>query len=390
MKRDTSISICKGLAIILMVIGHVEAPGALSSFIYEFHMPLFFITAGYFFSVRYINDEATFVKRRLRGLYVPFVKWAVFFLIIHNWMFDLGILNETYGNASGGVTHPYSWHQTMQNFWTIIFSMGGYDEFLAGAFWFFRGLLVASILYLCCYKLFDKLYREGCRWRHKTPRSPVGDTHTALCIGVAVCLFLFLAASWKTYCGIRIVTLVQRGDRDIIGCFFFAVGFLLRFGLKRLPQAWWLAVVYGGGVALFAHLWPSAMLVKESFTKFITLVPPAILGFLMTYNVSCHIDRHENGLKRFLVYAGDNTLCVFVFHIAALKLVSLAKIWWYGLDPLQIGCHMVIHEHSQEDLFWIPYSIVGVGVPLGCNWLYHRLKTRWQTARSQRAEGGMP
>ena len=30
MKRDSSISICKGLAIILMVIGHAEAPGALS------------------------------------------------------------------------------------------------------------------------------------------------------------------------------------------------------------------------------------------------------------------------------------------------------------------------------------------------------------------------
>ena len=36
MKRDSSISICKGLAIILMVIGHAEAPGALSAFIYEF------------------------------------------------------------------------------------------------------------------------------------------------------------------------------------------------------------------------------------------------------------------------------------------------------------------------------------------------------------------
>ena len=51
MKHDSSISICKGLAIILMVIGHAEAPGAISAFIYEFHMPLFFITAGYFFNL---------------------------------------------------------------------------------------------------------------------------------------------------------------------------------------------------------------------------------------------------------------------------------------------------------------------------------------------------
>ena len=60
--RDTTISIAKGIAIILMVIAHAEAPGWLCKFIFEFHMPLFFITAGYFFSTRYLNDEATFVK----------------------------------------------------------------------------------------------------------------------------------------------------------------------------------------------------------------------------------------------------------------------------------------------------------------------------------------
>ena len=93
MPHNTVISICKALAIILMVIGHADCPDALGAFLYEFHMPLFFITAGYFFSVRYINDEATFVKKRFKGLYLPFVTWSVFFLILHNTMFGIGILN---------------------------------------------------------------------------------------------------------------------------------------------------------------------------------------------------------------------------------------------------------------------------------------------------------
>ena len=62
MKRDTVISICKGIAIILMVIGHADCPRDISIFLYEFHMPLFFMAAGYFFSLSYLNDEATFVK----------------------------------------------------------------------------------------------------------------------------------------------------------------------------------------------------------------------------------------------------------------------------------------------------------------------------------------
>ena len=52
MKRDDSISIAKAFAIILMVIGHTEYPGLLTSCLYTFHMPLFFITACYFFSRR--------------------------------------------------------------------------------------------------------------------------------------------------------------------------------------------------------------------------------------------------------------------------------------------------------------------------------------------------
>lgn len=47
--RDYTISICKGIAIILMVVGHVEAPELLTNFIYTFHMPLFFIAAGLLF-----------------------------------------------------------------------------------------------------------------------------------------------------------------------------------------------------------------------------------------------------------------------------------------------------------------------------------------------------
>ena len=56
------------------------------------------------------------------------------------------------------------------------------------------------------------------------------------------------------------------------------------------------------------------------------------------------------------------------------KVVSLLKIWWYGLDPRQIGCHMVIHDYAQTDCFWILYTIAGVGIPLSGYWLYSRIR----------------
>ncbi|MFW5526142.1 MAG: hypothetical protein ACOCOW_03795 [Prevotella sp.] len=172
------------------------------------------------------------------------------------------------------------------------------------------------------------------------------------------------------------ITLVQGGDRDLMGCMFLGIGFLLRYVLHRIPQTWWLTLAYASVVVAGATWFTASMTFRISLHHVLALPVPALLGFLMTYNVSVVINRHESLLKRFLVYCGDNTLCVFVFHIVAFKVVSLIKIWYYGLDWLQIGCHMVIHEHSQEDLFWILYSIAGVGIPLSVNYLYSNLRSR--------------
>lgn len=370
MKRDTVISIAKGIAIILMVIAHAEAPGWLCKFIFEFHMPLFFITAGYFFSLKYLNDEATFVKKRVKGLYWPFVKWSVFFLVIHNWMFDLGVLNERFGNDAGGVTHPYTWHQIQQNLWTILTAMGGYDQFLCGAFWFFRGLFVASILYLIIYKLTLRIL-------------PTKIHHAAPYV---ICLLMLLICAWKTYEGLKIITLVQGGYRDLMGCFFFGCGFIFkqyveqyRSFISKYGLALWMTIVFGLIVFLFSKYLTANMNWRSTYKQFLSLPVPALLGFLMTYNISLWLDRHDGWLKRFLVYTGDNTLNIFIFHIVAYKVVSLIKIWYYGLDIRQVGCHMVIHEYSQQDCFWVLYTIAGVGLPLTFTWLSQKIRKRYQS-----------
>ena len=371
MNRNTVISISKGIAIILMVIAHAEAPGWLCKFIFEFHMPLFFITAGYFFSLKYLNDEATFVKKRVKGLYLPFVKWSVIFLALHNLMFKIGILNEAYGNEMGGVTHPYSWHQIQQNLWNIITAMGGYDQFLCGAFWFFRGLFVASILYLIIYKVLDSTIKPA-RWKKAIP--------------YLICLIMLLLCGWKTYEGLKVITLVQGGYRDMMGCFFFGVGFIFRQYaesyqalIKRYYAIIWTTIVFGIVVYLFSYYLTANMNWRSSYTQFLSLPVPALLGFLMTYNISMLLDKKDNWLKRFLVYTGDHTLNIFIFHIVAYKVVSLIKIWYYGLDIQQIGCHMVIHEHSQEDAFWVLYTIAGVGIPLFVTWIVERWKLKRQS-----------
>lgn len=62
--RDETFDILKGIAIILMVVGHCEV-GPLGPFINSFHMPLFFFVTGYFLKIRPIGIELKLSSKRL-------------------------------------------------------------------------------------------------------------------------------------------------------------------------------------------------------------------------------------------------------------------------------------------------------------------------------------
>ena len=91
---DKTISIAKAWGIILMVLCHAEVALPVRTFVATFHMPLFFYYAGYCFKDKYLEQSFVFVKKRIIGLYVPFVKWGLFFLLLHNILFRLNIYNE--------------------------------------------------------------------------------------------------------------------------------------------------------------------------------------------------------------------------------------------------------------------------------------------------------
>lgn len=345
-KRNVAISIAKGIAIILMVIGHAEAPEMVTNFIYTFHMPLFFIASGYFFSEAAAADPWRFCEKRFKGLYIPFLKWSIFFLLLHNVLFHFGILNEQYGNWTGGVTHPYTLHQVWQRLVLIVTSMSGYDEFIAGAFWFFRGLMVASILYLVFFRLLNT----------KLHISPSRAAFMIALGAVAFCAFHILSHTKLTY--------YPNGFwRETWGIFFFALGFLFKRYEAKIPSGAFLTAAYFILLCIAAKMHFSGMNNSGRLRDLWTLPITGSIGFLMVYQISRQIAMRGSWIRSLLTFIGDNTLYVFIFHIISFKVVSLMKIRWYDLDPAQIGCHMVIH-YNNTDFFWVLYSIAGVALPL--------------------------
>ena len=50
-ERKEFVDVARGLVIILMIIGHSNAPAEIIRGIYGFHMPFFFILSGYIYDV---------------------------------------------------------------------------------------------------------------------------------------------------------------------------------------------------------------------------------------------------------------------------------------------------------------------------------------------------
>jgi len=358
MQRNAVISIAKGIAIILMVAGHAEGPELMTNFIYTFHMPLFFITAGYFFTPRHAAEPWEFCRRRVKGLYIPFLKWSIVFLLLHNLFFSVGLLNEQYGNWTGGVTHPYDWHAFSSRLLSIVTSMSGYDEFLAGAFWFFRGLLLASVIFLVIYRLIDRHTRM----------------HGAAAAAI-VCLAALAFNAFRIANGLKISVIPNGGLREIWGVFFFGIGMIFRNIEPRLKLGWpvGLASFFLLCIAAVMHL--SGMNNVGRLRDLWSLPITGSIGFVMVYIVSKTINSHQGKIRDLLVFLGENTLYIFVFHIISFKVVSALKILYYDLDTAQIGCHMVIH-YNHTDFFWVLYTIAGVGIPVA-----GRQFSRWAKKR---------
>lgn len=83
-KRDSYIDFLKGIAMIMVVVGHsvsgVRRADVLFNFIYSFHMPLLFFCSAYIeelYRVKYAGNERNMLIKRIRGLLLPYLSWTV-------------------------------------------------------------------------------------------------------------------------------------------------------------------------------------------------------------------------------------------------------------------------------------------------------------------------
>lgn len=89
--RDKSIDVAKGLAIILVMVGHTITNKHICNAIYSFHMPLFFILSGYFMNEKRIDKG--YIIKLFKSLLLPYLLTAILTIFV-SYLMNISCWND--------------------------------------------------------------------------------------------------------------------------------------------------------------------------------------------------------------------------------------------------------------------------------------------------------
>lgn len=77
-ERISWLDVLKGIGIILVAIGHIYSNRTVFNWFYSFHMPLFFMAAGWVYKEKPILTD---IKRRIQTIVVPYFSFGLLVLL---------------------------------------------------------------------------------------------------------------------------------------------------------------------------------------------------------------------------------------------------------------------------------------------------------------------
>lgn len=331
--RDDSVTIAKGIAIILMVMAHARCPLWGQQFINMFHMPLFFFFSGYCFKEKYLSDLKSFTLKRFTGVYLPFVKWSLIFLLLHNIFYQLNIYNDQYG-FRGNVSHLYTLKEFGTHALHIITKLLG-NEQLLGGYWFLHSLFFGAFLFYATLRLCKSPYLGGA-------------------LLIVICLLSLYFGKSVPYFGI--------GAKEFLAAFFMMAGVYYKQKEWKWHDCMLLIPIVVVLLIFGTEFWQCGMLTL-TWQKLLPYTITALAGTLMVFAISKIILRNDTILKGSMIYIGNHTLEILTWHFLSFKLVSLLIIGIYCLPVAQLAEFPVIESYAYQG-WWIAYLWIGIIVPL--------------------------
>jgi fucose 4-O-acetylase-like acetyltransferase len=337
-KRMMWLDIAKGLAIILMVLGHcLSDQTALHDFIYSFHMPLFFLAAG--FTMR-AKPRDVVVKSSARRLLVPY-------FVVCGILFAFAFVQPHMVNASLDTQRP--WYVVLVE---IMYAAGDQGDFFGhhyqaiGALWFLPCLFVARII------LNEILLRgqqvEALAMGDSAESAPLA--RPSRFVQLARRMQRSLPALLRTFLGVRpqlaqplfesacvgatliagiaigsVVRLPFDIDTAMVCTLFMYAGVLTkRYDLMHAPLAFWLVIA---AAWLSYPVLGTSEIAEQAYVQQPTSLITAIAGSLMVMKGCMLLERlNLSVLNRGLAWYGITSLYVLCVHRVESAVFNWQKI----------------------------------------------------------------
>jgi len=352
-KRDTSIDAVKGIGIIFMVWGHAYGP--FKHWIYLFHMAIFFIASGILWDDKKADDirkcKEFFIKK-MKTLWLPFVLCNGFFNLMHNLFLKTGIYTDNVKltelvKGSGNYVQKYRGEgETFVAILKNFFFAGGSQ--LGGATWFLRTLFCVSVIYMGIIYVSNQFNLK----KYIIPFSAVicmagAEIVSRYKLVLPLGIHCFFAAYLAFLSGVTI------HNMDISDKIFRHRYKILAITLLLL------CLLNNAG---------SINMSSGNITNPLFFLAVSVLGWFMLYSIaSCQCIK-EN---RLLVFIGQHTLGILLFHLLAFKIVTWAYIFFSNEKKLLLAAFPVIKNVA---FLWLPYTVIGIAIPLMPRILFNTCK----------------
>lgn len=319
--RIDYLDLAKGIGILLVVWAHAKGP--FSNYMYQMHMPFFFIISGLLYSSN--KPIRQYIKSKVTSLYIPFVFWNCLFYTIKSYMHGVDV--KTILNTD----------------LKILLTIEKDGQFL-GATWFLGALFLTSIIY----KLIDT-YMKVSKYK------PF----------IMLAIFTLIGITGFT------ISFDHMLSRVCILSMFFGFGVFVKTFIEefRSIDCFSLAII-SAILFLIIGKYNSANMGANEYRYPLLFVVGAIsasyalLYFCRWADRLCKKIHIVECIKNIGTFFGRNSMDILIWQFVSFRLVILLQMYkWH--NPItwdELLSHYPVYVVSNG--WWIIYTIVGMVVPV--------------------------
>ena len=343
--------IARGIAIFLMVLGHCVQWDSVYNFIYLFHMAVFMFISGFLFKNRNFNnlkELLDYLKRKIKKLYLFYLKYEVLFLILTNFFLHIGFYDLTTELGRGYVQPINSISYFIKRLIKIIL-LGGSEPF-GIALWFIVSLICITFGYSIIKFVSSK---------QKIINSKIFEK-------IAIIICFILGCCMRNYSKIP-----TRIGAAFVFMLIYDLGNEAYINKNKIKfNNYFLTIISFCGLLIlnnFGHI----NMVSNEFSNPIFFVICSLLGIYLILSISILINEKSKKISNFFKYLGNITLTIMPWHLIGFKIAMIIQFILLKVDFKNLS---LIYGYQTKSLWIILYLVCGIGLPIIIDQLKKKIK----------------